>query len=84
MKSQWLKNCTSEHDKNGTRQQIKAAAPVLELLTELLHDRLAASIKDMASRRNFESPAWDSKMAHYLGEQEALRSVITLLDIEDK
>lgn len=83
MQTRWLKYA-KESDKASVKQQVKNAKPVLDRLAKLLNEELEKSMKDMSSRNNFESPAWDSKMAHYLGEQTALRSILKLIDIEEK
>lgn len=83
MQTQWFKSL-KESDKASVKQQIKNAKPVLDRLAKLLEEDLEKSMKDMSSRSNFGSPAWDNKMAHYLGEQTALRSILKLIDIEEK
>jgi hypothetical protein len=83
MQTRWLKNL-KESDKAPVKQQVKNAKPVLDRLAKLLEDDLEKSMRDMSSRNNFESPAWDNRMAHYLGEQTALRSILKLIDIEEK
>ena len=83
MQTQWFKSL-KESDKASVKQQVKNAKPVLDRLAKLLQEDLEFSIKQMSSRNNFDSPSWDSKMAHYLGEQTALRSILKLIDIEEK
>jgi hypothetical protein len=83
MQLRWFKNL-KESDKASVKQQVKNAKPVLDRLAKLLQDDLEDSLKYMASRNNFDNPAWDNKMAHYLGEQTALRSILKLIDIEEK
>lgn len=83
MQTRWMKN-TKESDKAAVKQQVKNAKPVLDRLANLLTEDLEKSMREMSSRSNFDSPSWDSKMAHYLGEQTALRSIIKFIDIEEK
>lgn len=83
MQTRWFKNL-KESDKAPVKQQVKNAKPVLDRLAILLEEDLEFSQRMMASRNNFESPAWDNKMAHYLGEQTALRSILKLISIEEK
>lgn len=83
MKSRWLKTCT-ESEKAAVKKQIKQATPVLDRLAVLLTKDLDSSLRSMASRENFNSPAWEDKIAHYLGEQTALRSIIELINLEEK
>jgi len=66
------------------KQQIKNAKLVLDRLADLIQEDLDASVREMASRKHFDSNSWEDKMAHYLGEQTALRSIKSLIDIEEK
>lgn len=84
MQKRWFKNLKKESDQAVVKTQIKSSRPVLDRLANLLKEDLEKSMRDMSSRNNFESPAWDNKMAHYLGEQTALRSILKLIDIEEK
>jgi|14BtaG_2_1085337.scaffolds.fasta_scaffold01281_7 predicted RNA binding protein with dsRBD fold (UPF0201 family) len=83
MKTRWFKD-HKESEKAAVKQQVKNAKLVLDRLTELLQEDLEKSVKDMTSRKHFESSSWEDKIAHYLGEQTALRSIISLIDIEEK
>jgi hypothetical protein len=83
MKLRWFKNL-KESDKAVVKTQIKSSKPVLDRLAYLLQEDLEDSLRYMASRNNFDDPSWDNRMAHYLGEQSALRSILKLIDIEEK
>lgn len=83
MNTRWLK-AYKESERAAAKQQIKNAKLVLEQLAVLVQEDLDQSIKEMSSRKHFESFSWEDKMAHYLGEQTALRSIISLIDIEEK
>tara|TARA_E500000318_G_C3426643_1_gene159469 strand:- start:291 stop:542 length:252 start_codon:yes stop_codon:yes gene_type:complete len=83
MKSRWLKDY-KESEKAAVKQQIKNAKLVLDRLADLIQEDLDASVREMASRKHFDSNSWEDKMAHYLGEQTALRSIKSLIDIEEK
>jgi hypothetical protein len=83
MNTRWLK-AYKESERAAVKQQVKNAKLVLEQLAVLVQEDLDQSIKEMSSRKHFESNSWEDKMAHYLGEQTALRSIISLIDIEEK
>ena len=83
MKTRWLKDY-KESEKAAVKQQVKNAKLVLDRLTELLQEDLDTSVKEMSSRKHVDSNSWEDKMAHYLGEQTALRSIMSLIDIEEK
>lgn len=83
MKSRWLKDY-KESEKAAVKQQIKNAKLVLDRLADLIQEDLDASVRDMSSRKHFDSNSWEDKMAHYLGEQTALRSIKSLIDLEEK
>lgn len=83
MKSQWFKG-VSEKDKEKVRKEIKYAKPALDRLITILEDRIQGSVKEMSQKVHLkEAASIEDMVAYYLGEQEALRSVKTLLDIED-
>ena len=83
MNTRWLK-AYKESERAAVKQQVKNAKLVLEQLAVLVQEDSDQSIKEMSSRKHFESNSWEDKMAHYLGEQTALRSIISLIDIEEK
>lgn len=83
MKSQWFKG-VSDKDKDTVRKEIKYAKPALDRLIAILEDRIQGSIREMSQKVHLKEQAdIEDMVAWYLGEQEALRSVKTLLDIED-
>jgi len=83
MNTSWIKPY-KESERAAVKQQVKNAKLGLEQLAVLVQEDLDQSIKEMSSRKHFESNSWEDKMAHYLGEQTALRSIISLIDIEEK
>ena len=85
MKTSWFKNCKSEEDKKKLRAQLVEAEIVLYRLAEILQQDLDESIRGMSNRDNVRNASnLEDLTAHYLGEQNTLRKVITLLDIKGK
>ena len=78
MNSEW---CKEEVNPEQMKAAVKAAQPVLDKGVQILEKQLAASLKAAASKDGFGTAAWPYKQAHYLGEQQALRKVITLLNL---
>ena len=54
MKTRWLKDY-KESEKAAVKQQVKNAKLVLDRLTELLQEDLDTSVKEMSSRKHFDS-----------------------------
>lgn len=78
MDSRWYKK---EANPEQAKASVKASKPVLDVAIQILSKELEASLKAAAGKDGFADAAWPYKQAHYLGEQQALRKVITLLDV---
>lgn len=61
------------------KQQYKESRTVIEQLVATLEAELEESIRETSKKDKFYMPAWSEYVAHRLGEQEALRTVINLL-----
>lgn len=83
MKVDWYKGCKSEDDKKARRDMIRAAAPTLKVLKEILQDRKKeaqdASLKKLA----YENPSWPYLQADSVGTVRTLEYVLSLLDQEE-
>ncbi len=66
--------------KKEIKEAFIASHTIRERLQAVLTDELNESLKVMSSDVTFESPAWAEKQAYQLGEQAAIRKVISLLE----
>ena len=66
--------------KKEIKEAYIASHTIRERLRSVLHEELDDSIKAMSKQVSFESPAWSEHQAFRLGEQEAIRKVIALLE----
>lgn len=61
---------------------VKSAKPTLDLLKQILVDRMVEVQKSMLSTQNYESPAWAEMQADRLGAIRELDYVISLLTLD--
>ena len=66
--------------KKEIKEAFVASATIRERMRQVLKDDLDALIRDMAREDNFTLPAWSEHQAYRLGETEALRKLISLLE----
>lgn len=66
--------------KKEIKEAFISAATIRERLREVIGDDLEDSVKAMAKEAKFDKPAWAEYQAYRLGEQEALRKMIALLE----
>lgn len=79
MNLKWIKDLSDDERKEFKESRL-ASQLVLTKLKALLEEELEQSIKETSSEKNYEKPSWAFLQAHKLGEQEALRKVIKLLE----
>lgn len=66
--------------KKEMKEAFLASLTIRQRLCEVLKEELEESVKAMSRSTAFESPAWAEYQAFRLGEQEALRKMISLLE----
>lgn len=81
MLTEWFRGLKTPQEKDERRELVKAHAPVLEVLKEILEKQLADKLKVQQSKTAYGSPAWPYEQADSNGEQRALTSVVQLLDL---
>lgn len=69
-----------EQRKKEIKEAFIASHTIRERLRQVVQEELDELIKEMARTQNFEKPAWAEYQAYHLGEQEALRKMIKLLE----
>ncbi len=80
MQTEWFKGLKPEQ-KDERRELVKAHAPVLEILAEILEKSLSERLATQQGKTAYGSPAWAYEQADSNGEQRALKFVISLLDL---
>lgn len=69
---------------NQRKKEIKeawiASHTIRERLREVLAEELDEIIREASRKSTFEKPAWSEYQAYNLGEQEALRKIINILE----
>lgn len=66
--------------KKEIKEAFVASATIRERMRQVLQDDLDSMLRDMARENNFSMPAWSEYQAYRLGETEALRKLISLLE----
>lgn len=79
MNLKWYNGLKTDQEKAEFKARLLSSKPVLEKLTELLEAELERSLVELSKKDKFYLPAYSEYLAHSLGEQEALRTVINLL-----
>lgn len=77
--TKWFKGLTKEQQAE-MKEQLVASKNVMSRLSLLLSNELEESYKSMAKESNFTLPAWSEHQAYLLGEQEALRKFIKMIE----
>jgi uncharacterized protein YdhG (YjbR/CyaY superfamily) len=66
--------------KKEIKEAYISAHTIRERLREILEQEIQDLYKKMATEANFDKPAWSQHHAYLLGESEALRKLINLLE----
>lgn len=72
--TKWFEGLSDE-EKVSTEQMVRAARPTLELLAKIIRKDLA----NLEKKTDYDSPAWQYKLAHDNGAKEKLNDVLNLL-----
>lgn len=77
--SDWFRKTSDPDDKKATEQAIRQAGPVLEILRELLTNRLRNISRP--KEETYTNPSWAYFQAHRNGRIEDLEYVIKLVTL---
>jgi hypothetical protein len=66
--------------KKEIKEAFVASHTIRERMRQVLKEDLDAVYRDMGREDNFSLPAWSEHQAYRLGETEALRKLISLLE----
>lgn len=80
MQTDWFRRLDGV-SKDERRELIEAHAPALEILKQILEDRLSESVTKQQSAAAYGSPAWPYEQADANGQQRSLKYVLSLLDL---
>ena len=75
---QWYKDCITAAEKNDREQMVQNASTVLVLLKNILvEDKARLTSPKIA---DYDTPAWQYKLAHVNGQLEQIDNLLKLLD----
>lgn len=80
MKDLWYRDIENPTDRKNFRENVLGSKIVLDKLAKLVYNRLKSGNSDT----DFENPGWAFKQAAHVGELDALKWVLTLIQISDK
>jgi len=76
---QWFKHIRSQDKKEEFVKTIMASNVALGRMKEIIEERMSNLDSQDLSEGQFESPAWDKKMAFNLGRRAAYKEIHDLL-----
>lgn len=72
----------TDQERKEFRETFEYSRPLIERIKLVLQEELQASMNELSKKDKFFMPAWSEYAAYTLGEQEALKKILTIL--EDK
>lgn len=82
MISAWTNHLETEEEKQKFREYVKSSKLLLNRLKDILQEQEASFDSIESSPKQFESPNWAYKQAYRNGQRSAVRSIITLIDLD--
>lgn len=80
MKSAWLRNCKDDEQRQDVREALKDGRRALELLKEIIKNRIEASHSDQRARAQYDDVNWALKQADFIGCQRTYKEILDLID----
>lgn len=74
--TKWFEQGSSLSEREDTERMVKAAQPTLSLLAKILRKELV----ELERTFDYDSPAWQYKLAHQNGRREKINELLDLLD----
>lgn len=71
----WFKDLSTATEKDDRAQMVVSASPTLQILANILTKRL----NDLEDTYNYDTPAWQFKIASDLGGKKELKYLLKLL-----
>lgn len=81
MKTDWVKDCKSEQEKEGRREQIRTALPTLKLLKEIVEQKKDEALRDAFRSKEF-TPGWELKQVAAITRVQVYDHLIELLTLD--
>lgn len=81
MRTEWTKDCQSELEREGRREQIRTALPTLLLLKDLLIERRASAMAK-AFRMKEYVPGWELAQVDAITQCRIYDDLIALLTLD--
>ena len=78
MHHRWLKDVPKDLREEVTKR-FKESELTLKRLEKMIQADLDASLRATSNPNLYDCPNWERRMAHQLGEQEALRAILNYL-----
>jgi hypothetical protein len=80
----WFKDCKDQEQVEDRRKMIQNGAPLLNVLKKLVETELNDVINNSEKRDGYDSPSWAYRQADNIGAIRTLKSMLSLLDQEEK
>lgn len=80
----WTQNLKTQEEKDIFTNQVLAARPVLERLSQMLDEKESQLERSERSLKAYESPNWAYAQAHKNGYLSSLQSVRDLLNLDQQ
>lgn len=80
--TQWTKHISGKEEKENFKSRVVYSEDVLNVLNNLLKEKVDASAKSSEQETNYEKPSWAEYQADQLGYRRALREISHLLEIK--
>lgn len=75
LSTDWYRDCVSASEKEDRTKQVMSASPTLQLLARLIATRLDA----LDNSYDYDTPAWQYKLANDQGRKQELKALLKLL-----
>lgn len=84
MLTEWVKHLRSDKEKEDFGKYVLGSKALLNRFKDILQDKEDALDRSEASLEAYEKPNWDYRQAHKNGYRSCLRSIKTLVTLDQK
>lgn len=84
MYTEWTRHLSDPETKSQFQNQVKAAKPVLDRLTQILEEKEWTLDRTEMNIAVYNTPNWDNRQAHKNGNREILWFLKTLVNLDQQ
>lgn len=84
MRSDWFKGCKDDAAKDERRELVKTATPTLNVLRNILQDKLEEAQATQVGEGLYSSPSWPYVQADKNAQIRVYKDLIKLVEVSDK